>query len=679
MSYGFIGTKKDFLEAVSKTEEFISGLEKNIGFADNSEKRAWHNSVCIAMRKILESKTISDDIGVAVEYRIPSLDNRIDMMLSGKDKSGKTVILIIELKQWSKINGLSKDGNNVLVEWGQKRVVSYTSPAKQAHDYKIWLQLGIYDKKRENLKFHSAAYLHNYEEKRGSSDMIRKAAIDGTDIFTKFQNQDFIDKITELIPYGDGSDGIRYIEENFTGCSETLRDEIKSLIGRFELSAEQKHISKIIEESVAASVSTGKKKVLIINGGPGTGKSVTALNALSAVRCQYGSRESYYLTKNEALRKVYGKKLIADREKRDALTHYIFKDTGSIVKSKNILLSIVDESQRLTDSTKRNRYKTTISVNPQTNDIIEASDVTVFFIDEKQIVSLIDAGNIAEIIRYCKEKGYDCVAGLELSTQFRCNGSDKYLKWLDDMLYTDNAEPETIAQTDYDIKVMDSFDQFYNEMEQLNSYGNHSRMVAGGCWTWKSKDNPDDPRNADFPETMKCLTWNRNTWIYKDYVWATDENSFPHIGIIHTCQGLEFDYIGVIIGPDLKYEDGKIKTDYTKRSDDDYTLYKNRIRRENKYETADQVIRNTYRILLTRGLKGCRIYCANEDGTLNKALADHIKSKIQQPCFAYYDSYYHRDRNCRWIAKKADDEIMILDNEQSALERGMKPCINCCR
>ena len=111
--------------------------------------------------------------------------------------------------------------------------------------------------------------------------------------------------------------------------------------------------------------------------------------------------------------------------------------------------------------------------------------------------------------------------------------------------------------------------------------------------------------------------------------WAIDKNSVDEIGCIHTCQGLEFDYIGVIIGDDIRYEKDEIITDYTKRAKTDQSL--KGIKKIAKYEgndiaykIADSIIKNTYKTLMTRGMKGCYIYC------VDKGMQEYLKNKINK-------------------------------------------------
>ena len=149
-------------------------------------------------------------------------------------------------------------------------------------------------------------------------------------------------------------------------------------------------------------------------------------------------------------------------------------------------------------------------------------------------------------------------------------------------------------------------------------------MVAGYCWNWISegKDNTNI-HDIVIPEYNFEMSWN----LGNSSTWAIDKNSINEIGCIHTCQGLEFDYVGVIIGDDMRYEDNHIVTDYRKRASTDQSLKGiNKIAREQGEEVAkkiaENIIKNTYRTLMTRGMKGCYVYCTN------KELLNYLKNML---------------------------------------------------
>jgi uncharacterized protein len=160
-------------------------------------------------------------------------------------------------------------------------------------------------------------------------------------------------------------------------------------------------------------------------------------------------------------------------------------------------------------------------------------------------------------------------------------------------------------------------------IELKNRTNNRSRVVAGYCWKWPSKRNPQ-AWDIELPEFDYKRQWNLD----KDgSLWLVTPGSVDQVGCIHTCQGLEVDYIGVIIGPDLVFRDGRIVADATKRASSDQSVKGLRQMMDADPEKArslvDMIVKNTYRTLMTRGMKGCYVYCTDVP------LADYLRSRLR--------------------------------------------------
>ena len=144
---------------------------------------------------------------------------------------------------------------------------------------------------------------------------------------------------------------------------------------------------------------------------------------------------------------------------------------------------------------------------------------------------------------------------------------------------------------------------------------NKARMIAGYCYEWvtKNKTYIDDLYDINIGDFH--AKWNFDTNKF-----AVDPNSFEQVGCIHSTQGLEFDYVGIIIGKDLIYRHGIIMTnkDAVAKSDSS-----SGVRKCNDHMLCNKIIRNTYRTLLSRGQKGCFVYCEDE------ALRDYLKERIK--------------------------------------------------
>ena len=256
----------------------------------------------------------------------------------------------------------------------------------------------------------------------------------------------------------------------------------------------------------------------------------------------------------------------------------------------------------------------------QIKEIIHSSLCNIFFIDEHQKVTLSDIGSVEEIKQWAKVENSE-ILEMKLYSQFRCNGSDGYLAWVDNILEIEKTANYDLKDIDYDIQICDSPFSMQRIILEKNKKSNKARILAGYCWNWIS-DGKNDSTVHDIKIGDYEISWNlANTTTF-----AIDENSVNEAGCIHTSQGLEFNYVGVIIGEDMRYEDGHIVTDFTKRAKTDQSLKGiKKLYKENPElaeRKADEIIKNTYRTLMTRGMKGCYVYCVDEN--LSKYLKENL-------------------------------------------------------
>ena len=584
-----------------------------------SEINSWRESM-LRMRGVLADKDIPDTTGVAIEFNIPHTSKRIDFLLSGFDKNKNNSIIIIELKQWTHADAvLDKDGIVSTVTGKALREVPH--PSYQAWSYASLINSYNQDVYNRNIGLHPCAFLHNYDLTEGDpiNSEQYKCYIDVAPMFGSKDFEKLRNFIKKYITEGDDKEGLYIIENGKIKPSKMLQDSFSSVLKgnkEFVLIDNQK---VIYEEALRIGVNShleGKKNVLIVEGGPGTGKSVLAINLLK----QFLNRgfNSFYVTKNSAPREVFKAKLKID--KMSGLNN-LFKGSGSFYdcESNSFDVLIVDEAHRL--NKKSGRFSN-LGEN-QIKEIINASKFSIFFIDENQRVTLKDIGSIAEINKYANY--YDAgIYIMELKSQFRCDGSDGYLAWLDNTLEIRETANYDLDDK-YDFKVFDNPNELRKAIMEKNKINNKSRLVAGYCWNWISDGkNKSDIYDIEIPEYDFGMSWN----LGNSKTWAIDEASVNEVGCIHTCQGLEFDYVGVIIGDDLRYENNHIVTDYKKRAKTDQSLKGiNKIAKEDGYEEAekiaDTIIKNTYKTLMTRGMKGCYVYCTNKE--LEKYLKLNIK------------------------------------------------------
>ena len=606
--------KKSYIEDVNLNvfvDILLKDLTDKIGKTPSpSEKRSFENSSRY-MVGILSDNEIPDDCGVSIEYNIPSTGKRVDFIITGKNDKDEKLAIIIELKQWEKVEKTDQDGIVSTFINGQIRETLH--PSYQAWSYAALLKdfnVNVYE---NNVGVYPCAYLHNYDKNiEEITNDFYKEHLENAPIFLKSDVIKLRNFIKKFVKKGDDGKLMYEIENGEIRPSKKLADSLLAMMKGnevFTLIDEQ----KIVFESVlkASRIKSNHKKVIIIEGGPGTGKSVVAINLL--VRLNADRKTCQYVTKNSAPRQVYEAQLV-NSFKKSQITN-LFKGSGQYidVAHGSIDVLVVDEAHRLNE--KSGMFKN-LGDN-QVKELIKAAKTTVFFVDENQKVSIHDIGNIEEITKWANEFNAD-ITKMELSSQFRCGGSDGYLAWIDNTLQIRETANIDLSNINYDFKVFDD----PSEMRQAiisNNQNNKSRLLAGYCWDWLSKKNPLN-YDIEFLEYNFRMRWNLSD---DGMLWILKENSVNEVGCIHTCQGLELDYVGVIIGKDMRLENGQIITDLFERAAADSTVrgFKGMYKKdkEGTLLLGDNLIKNTYRTLMTRGQKGCYVYCVDSN------LRDYIK------------------------------------------------------
>jgi DUF2075 family protein len=603
----YLATKSKFLEDANIIEDLVrDAVRENLGLGVGpNEYASWRNSLGNGMSHIIASPEIPDDAGIAIEYQINKLKNRIDFIVSGRQADGSESIVIIELKQWTDVD-YSELPEHVNTFVGQKKR-DVVHPSYQARSYASLLEMYNEYVYETPVRITSCAYLHNCPELAVVNDSRYEEALRNTPVFIKGQKKEIVSLISDRIKTGGGVELLKKVDASPTRPSLQLADAVtKMLQGKeaFVLIDDQKTVLETIVKAAENGIS-GSKQVVIVKGGPGTGKSVIAINALSRLMGQ--RLIARYVTPNAAPRAVFEIKLKSAFKGGEI--RELFSGSGNFtgIEENDFDVLIVDEAHRLKLRTQYSK-----GGDNQIREVIHAAKTSVFFLDEAQKVTWKDIGEAFEIEKFAKSMGAE-VHYLELKSQFRCNGSDGYLTWLDETLEILEDAGSPFVGVNYDFQVFDDPSALYGEIRMKNKVNNKSRMLAGYCWDWISKG---DSKLFDivFPEFNFKAKWNLES---RGSAWIIDPDSIEDIGCIHTSQGLELDYVGVIIGADFKVLDGKLVSDPAGRASTDVSLhgYKKEFKEDPEVATrkADQIIRNTYRTLMTRGMKGCYIYCTDPE------------------------------------------------------------------
>lgn len=617
-------TKGEFLDHILNdqlTMKIYENYKKKIGGTSQNEIRSWDNSMQY-MYKVLQTNEIPEEAGVAIEYKMPTTSKRIDFILTGVDESEKDSVIIVELKQWEKAELVDyKDG--IIKTRFAHGVHETAHPSYQAWSYASLIENYNESVQSGEVNLYPCAYLHNYvlDEQDDLINGHYQNYLEKAPIYAKGDVLKLREFIKKYIKLPDQKRILYKIENGKIRPSKSLQDSLNSMLEgneEFVMIDTQKVVYEEALELGRQSYRTNQKNVLIVEGGPGTGKSVLAINLL--VKLTSEDMVCQYVTKNSAPRAIYCEKLQGNYKK--SYINNLFKGSGCYYESNQneFDVLIVDEAHRLNEKsgTFKNKGEN------QTKEIINASKFSIFFIDENQRVTVADAGSKDAIHHFAKELNAE-VYEMKLDSQFRCNGSDGYLAWLDDVLEIKETANFDGFEFEYDIKVVETPQQMQKLIEEKNKINNKARMVAGYCWEWKKDGrNNSNFKDIQIKEHDFSISWN----LGNSSTWAIDSESVNEAGCIHTCQGLEFDYIGVIIGNDMRYENGKIVTDFFQRASTDQSIkgLKGMYKKNQKQALAlaDVIIKNTYRTLMTRGQKGCYIYCTD------KNLSDYLKKRLGQ-------------------------------------------------
>jgi len=585
-----------------------------------SEYGSWQNSLRV-LKDVFEYdglKQLRTNM-VVLEYRIPVTDKRIDaLVFSGGD--GKGAIMLIELKQWSNdsVNKCDDEGNvRVLINGGWHEV---EHPSYQVEGYYYNLKDNLKVLQDEpGITIYPAVYCHNYSRGGVLYDSEFSSVIQSYPVFSKEDNAELGEYIRNKLIGGDG----REIYNRFLSSPIKPSKKLVAYMGKM---INNQQVFNLIDEQIAARnaiisrakmAANGRKTVIIISGGPGTGKTVIALETM--VELLNMGKNVFYATGSSAftntLRKLVGKRA-ADRIK------YFFNFTNCHEDEVDAI--ICDEAHRLrvhsNDYGVPPKYK---SKKPQVEDIIGPARLSVFFIDEKQVVRPGEVGSISLIENAARKFGRDVVR-FELKSQFRCGGSDSYIIWLENVLQFSDAdvgmlrkdEPMEFRIFDDPVKMRDEI--YSRNMEKQNS----ARIVAGFCWKW-SDAGPDGRLVEDVVIGNFRMPWeagHQKTGSEsrdKFWKWATDPSGMERVGTVYAAQGFEFDYVGVIFGNDLVYD--KTSGMLTGKPENSYDPA---LRRDSEHFT--ERVKNIYRVLLSRAHRGVYVYFVDKETGL------YFKSKIEK-------------------------------------------------
>lgn len=576
-----------------------------------SEIASWQNSLT-RVRDLIETAELNDNM-IALEYEVPYNQNRIDCLLFGRGSDDSENVVLIELKQWTNVTALPDEGNYVETVTGRsERIVPH--PSQQVKGYHNYLKGFVSEFESQHpLILFSCAYCHNYQRNDGSGlfNPIYNEIIRDYPIYTKEDVRPLAQKLKDLLKKGEGFEIFNRFMRSPLKPSKKLLENASKIIRNemvFSLLNEQLVAKNLIWSKVRKNQKNNTKSVILVHGGPGTGKSLIALNVLAEAAQKgqqvfYGCKSKPFI---EGLKKLVG----IDGA---LLFSNLYRFLPSKITENQLDLLLIDEAHRIEKNSNHQYTKKEDRTDmPQAEQLLRCAKTSVFFIDDKQNVRSQEIGSSKLIKEYAAKHGCE-VDEVVLETQYRCMGSNDYLLWIESVLGYREEKRKLRKDEIFDFKIFDSPQTLYDELSKHEvKKANSARMVAGFCWSWSktldsSGDLVKDVRIGDFAmpwETHGDITRPPKQYV-KWFEWAYRPEGFKQVGCIYTAQGFEFDYIGVIIGEDLVYDakNGRLLGNIGATKDP--TLRKSK-------ENFELHIKNIYRTLLTRGMRGCYVYFTNK-------------------------------------------------------------------
>jgi uncharacterized protein len=593
-------------------EEIERAFIQQIGWVPPREIDSWNHSLR-CMESIVRKSDVSKDCGILIEYKIPPTSKRIDFLIAGNDDEGNRNLVIVELKGWKSAKSTTMDGVVVTDYYGRPQKT--THPAYQAYSYKSLLTDFNENIETKRIAPYSCAYLHNYIKAYPEPlcDKIYEKMVADSPLFFQHDTEKLQQFIRKYVGRGKGMETLYEIEKGRIRPSKKLIDHVNGMFegnSAFTLIDNQK---VAFEVALDIAQHATKKTVVVIRGGPGTGKSVISVNLLGALLKL--ERNVLFVAPNAAFRDVMVKSLARDNQVMRLRN--LFKGSSSFVQTtaNEYDVMIVDEAHRL-----KNASAYMYTGENQVEDVVKASLITILFIDELQQVRPDDIGTVEEIRRVAKKFGAQ-VQEMELDAQYRCAGAEGFVNWLDTVLQIrETGNANGWDRKEFDFRIVASPNELRKLIRTKQNEGLSARMLAGYAWPWTSEGNGNP--NGEIADVVITEHHFKMPWNSRQArsTWAIDSSGIDQIGCIHTSQGLEFDYVGVIIGLDLQFDPGK---NAYRSSWEDYKDTAGRNGLRDKPDELCHYIKNIYKTLMSRAMKGCYVYICHPE------VAKHFQDSLR--------------------------------------------------
>jgi len=607
----YTGTSEQFIQDIleNKLADRLRAAYESYYYrlAGAQEVISWTNSLQF-VKNIIEYASLKDNM-VVVEYELPYSNRRIDCLLFGKGPDNLSNAVIMELKQWSKVENCDIENEVLTFTGGANRFEAH--PSYQAQGYYSYLKDFVEVFGNNTVTLSAISYCHNYSR---TTDVMFgpkfQAIMKDFPLFAKEDVSHLAAYLRARLSSGQGLEVFNRFSSSRVGPTKKLLEHTSQMIkGQkvFNLLEDQLAAYYAILDRAKKATKLKTKCVILVRGGPGTGKSVIALNVIADLLSR--GQTVFHATGSAAFTSTL-RKIVGTRAAN------LFKYFNSFTAAEQDVIDVLvcDEAHRIrTTSVSRYTPREQRTNRPQIDELIQAAKVSVFFIDDYQVVRPYEQGS-SDLIRKTAARFGAELFEFELKTQFRCSGSDGYLNWLDNALGIRETVNLMLTENEkMDFRIFDTPQALFAEIKAKNEKNpNSARMVAGFCWPW-SDPNPDGTLREDVTIGDFKMTWEAKNeapkvapGIPRAALWAYDPNGVSQMGSIYTIQGFEFDYVGVVFGDDLAWDPRRKTWVGRPEKSADAAVKRDK-------ENFVKYVKNAYRVLLTRGMMGCYVYFMNKD------------------------------------------------------------------
>ncbi|MFD8607230.1 ATP-binding protein [Streptomyces sp. TSRI0445] len=572
-----------------------------------AEVRAWERSIPALTNVLVEAGL--GEVEMLLEYGLPLTSKRADVILAGvHPATGEASYVVVELKQWSKAHPEPEDPLLCRIDAYDHPILNPIEQVRGYCDYLVSFNGALENNPKSVV---GVAYLHNATEAKVAG--LRHVAEDDRGrMFTGDQRGAFLSYLRSRLAAKPGADAadallqakVRPSRQLMVVAAAEVRDR-----EQFILLDEQRLAYETVMAAVRRARQADRKQVVVVTGGPGSGKSVIALSLLGDLYRR--GVPALHATGSQSFTKTM-RKIVGTRKPE---VQRLFRYFNSFMEAEpnDLDVLVCDEAHRLR-KTSANRYtKATLRTGrPQVAELMAAARVPVFLLDQHQVVRPGEMGTEEQIREAAAALGLACTV-VKLDNQFRCGGSDAYMQWVVDLLGLEGQDP-TVWEPDDKVRLMtvDTPQELEDFLAAQRAQGYGARMSAGYCWKWTTKITSS--MNA-LPTDVIIGDWARPWNLYGDRallgappapLWATAPEGFGQVGCVYTAQGFEYDWSGVIMGPDLVWRTDRWVVDRTASKDPSFT-------KATSDDDVDRLVRNTYKVLLTRGMIGTVVYSTDPE------------------------------------------------------------------